>query len=358
LETDNIDLAVVLPKIWKRRIFLVKVVSIFIVFGLFVAFFSEKEFTAGSTFIPQSSDTKLSGSFGGIASLAGLNSGVFGDNSTIPPGLYPKIIGSVQFQMNLLNAPFIEPNTGDSMTYRTYYENVHRKSAISYVRDFTIGLPWKLMSLIRKNEDNYSSKSDQEFLRLSFEEKEHLERLSKQLGTTVNDREGFVSITFKMPDNQLAAQMAFFTQELLQKELIEFKIQNAQTQLDFTERSVAEKESEFRKAQLNLANFLDGNQNLNSAIAKNQLQHLQSEYDIAYNIYSELRSQSEQAKLQVSRDTPVFTVIQPVTIPAERSSPRRILILFFAGIFGVLVAITIVLSRDFVLKIKKQIVQK
>jgi hypothetical protein len=41
-----------------------------------------------------------------------------------------------------------------------------------------------------------------------------------------------------MPEPLMAAQMAKYAEELLQKEVIEFKIQNAREQLKFTEGKV------------------------------------------------------------------------------------------------------------------------
>ena len=46
------------------------------------------------------------------------------------------------------------------------------------------------------------------------------------------------------------------------------------------------------------------------------------QYNVASSVYSELAKQLEQAKMQVKRDTPILTVIQPVTVPAKPSNSR------------------------------------
>ena len=38
------------------------------------------------------------------------------------------------------------------------------------------------------------------------------------------------------------------------------------------------------------------------------------------NVTQQLAAQVEQAKLQVNKNTPVFTIINPVTIPYEKSN--------------------------------------
>ena len=59
---------------------------------------------------------------------------------------------------------------------------------------------------------------------------------------------------------------------------------------------------------------------------QNKLSRIESEVNISESIVQQLASQVEQAKLQVNKDTPVFTTIKPVTIPFERSAPKRSLI--------------------------------
>lgn len=78
----------------------------------------------------------------------------------------------------------------------------------------------------------------------------------------------------------------------------------------------------------------------------NELQRLEAEYNFAFNIYTELAKQLEQAKLQVSKDTPVFSIIEPVTVPAEKSAPKRPLILIIFTFIGLVVALGIVFGTS------------
>ena len=52
-----------------------------------------------------------------------------------------------------------------------------------------------------------------------------------------------------------------------------------------------------------------------------------------------MAKQLEQAKIQVKETTPILTIIDPVTIPLERSKPKRALILvlftFLGGFAGI-----------------------
>jgi len=60
---------------------------------------------------------------------------------------------------------------------------------------------------------------------------------------------------------------------------------------------------------------------------------------LAFSVYGEIAKQLENAKIRVKEDTPIFSIIEPVTIPLEKSKPRRVLILmiwfFLGGVFGI-----------------------
>ena len=77
--------------------------------------------------------------------------------------------------------------------------------------------------------------------------------------------------------------------------------------------------------------------------------------NISESIVQQLASQVEQAKLQVNKDTPVFTTIQPVTIPFERSAPKRSLIVITFLFLGFVLSCGYVLVKDPAIEIIKSI---
>jgi hypothetical protein len=154
-----------------------------------------------------------------------------------------------------------------------------------------------------------------------------------------------------MQDPLAAAEMAKYTEELLQKEVIEYKIQNTREQLKFTEERFNEKKIEFEIAQNKLASSRDANQNINSAVAMNQLQKLEAEYNLAFSIYMELAKQLEQAKLQVSKDTPIFSAIEAVSIPTEKSAPKSLFVLLVFSFLGIFFSVVVIFLRNYLVKI-------
>jgi uncharacterized protein involved in exopolysaccharide biosynthesis len=85
------------------------------------------------------------------------------------------------------------------------------------------------------------------------------------------------------------------------------------------------------------------------------LSRIESDLNIAQTVVQQLASQVEQAKLQVNKDTPVFTTIKPVTVPFEKSAPKRSLIVMVFGFLGIIASVGYVLVKEPLIEIIKSI---
>ena len=357
---DEIDLIALAKTLWNGRRTIIKTVLIFMAIGLFIAIFSPKEYTAKTTIIPQSKESRsnIGGNLGGLAAIAGINLGSMGNGSTIPPNLYPKIIGSIPFQKELMQTPLsIEGQTGE-ITFAKYYLEVHSPRLFGYIKKYTIGLPGTIIKAIKGNSTDANISTDalhaSQLLSITKEEKKLIEKLQKQLSLDVNDKEGDITLTAVMPEAKAAAQLVEQAQMLLQNSITEFKIQKAQEQLVFVEKQYLEKQQEFETAQQELALFRDQNRNVSTALAQTEQERLQADYNLAYGVYSELAKQLESQKMQVKEDTPVFTIIEPVSIPFERSAPKRKLILIIWTFLGGIIGVALVFAKEFFSAIKEK----
>jgi uncharacterized protein involved in exopolysaccharide biosynthesis len=155
----------------------------------------------------------------------------------------------------------------------------------------------------------------------------------------VDDQEGLVSISVELADRMVAAQLAQAATDLLQSNIIAFKSQSARNNLDFIESQFESKRKEFEEIQDSIAIFKDQNLNITSALYQNQLTRLESQFTVISSVFQELAGQVEQAKIQVNKDTPIFTIIEPVSVPLERSKPKRtitvIIWTFLGAVFSV-----------------------
>ena len=354
---DEIDLIQLVKTLWEGRKTVIKTTIIFMFIGLFIAIFSQKEYTASCTMIPQSVEegAKLGGSLGGLAAMAGINLGSLGSGSDIPPTLYPKIVNSIPFQKELMKTPLSIEGQSEQVTFAHYYEEIYGPGLFGYIKKYSIGLPSLIIKAFKKDQSlsEDQGRSDQ-ILSISLEEKELIERLQEQLNIEFNDKDGYISLSIRMPQAKAAAQMVQKAQILLQEAITNFKIQKAKEQLTFVEERYIEKQKEANQAQQKLAQFRDRNKNVSTALAQTELERLTAEYNLVYGVYSEMAKQLETQKIQVKEDTPVFTVIEPVTIPIQKSKPKRPLILVVWTFIGAIVGICLVFGDEFLSKMKDE----
>ena len=347
---DEIDLIALLKTVFAARRFVLRTTTLCAIIGILVALTSPVSYTASSTFMPQLSEGRSSSSLGGLASLAGINlSAVMGGQpQEISPSLYPQITKSIPYRLSLLSEP-VGPN---DMSVRTYIlENASRPSVLSTIKKYTIGLPGLLFS----GSDSASENTESSLLTIREEDRELFAYLDGALTIDVDEKEGLVSIHAKLDDRLVAAKLAQAATDLLQRNVIAFKSQSARNNLDFIERQFESKRQEFESIQDSIAIFKDQNLNITSSLYQNQLSRLESQFTLTSSVFQELAGQVEQAKIQVNKDTPIFTIIEPVSVPLERSKPKRSLIVVIWTLIGGVLAVGWTLVKAPAKKIIKEI---
>ena len=349
-EDDSIDLVALVKSIWTERRFVLKVSLGFAVLGLLVGFLTPKTFTATSTFVPQTAGEKPSGSLSGLAALAGVDLSAASSGSDIPATLYPKVLASVPFKQEILSTSIIFES--DTLTFKQYLLN-QSPGVLSSIKKYTIGLPGLLLSSLR--EPDLVMQAPKELIELSEEDFELIKLLEDLIFAEANEKEGYVSLSVIDGDPYVAAQIAKATERALQQKIIDYKIENARSLYEFTSEQFNAKQIEFYALQDELAEFTDRNRNISSAQFQNQKQRLEAQYSIVNAVYTELAKQKEQAAIQVSKDTPIFSVIDPVVVPKEKTSPKRGLLLVIYTFLGFVLSIGYVLVKEPFKTLKKEI---
>ncbi len=355
---DEIDLIALAKTIWDNRKMIIKTVLIFMAIGLLLALFSQKEYTASSTMVPQLSSNKSKlGGLSSLAAMAGFNLDMNMETSELSPFIYPQIVQSVPFQLELMEAPFKFEGIDKPISIYEYYMDYAKPNVISIVKKYTIGLPFVILKALKseKPEAPPALASDSLLFSpivLTVEQEMIRKMLADRVTLETNDKEGYVVLNTIADDPKLAAQVAHKAQTLLQKYITEFKIKKATAQLNFIGERHTEKKQDFEKAQTNLAVFVDRNKNVTSAMARIEQERLQNEYKLAFEVYSQLAQQLEQAQIQVKEDTPVFSIIKPVTVPIEKSKPNRPMIILVWTFLGGIIAIGWIFGKQFLATVK------
>ena len=313
---DEIDLIEIFKKIYNSKKVILYSSIAFTLIGISISLVSPVKYSSSTIFIPQNQENTQS-NLSGVASLVGINLGTSSLGGDIPSAVYPLIAESPKFKRLLLNTII---NKKKNLTLKNF-----------------------LIEHYKIDEKNDSFLSGIEMSKL---EEICFNILSEIISINVNQKDGFITINSIMPIAEYSAIVTKNSREILQNIIIENKIETARQNLNFSQKQLGEKKLEFDEIQSKLAYFSDSNLNTVNSFVINEKNKLEAEFEIINAVVTELSKQVEQAKLQVTKDTPVFSTIKEVIIPNKRTSPKRTqLILIFASIGFILSCIYVILAE-------------
>lgn len=358
---DEIDLIEIVAKLWAKRYFIIKTTTIFAIIGLFIAIFTPNEYTATTTMVPQTGEKRVGGSLSGLAAMAGINLGSMSSGEVLSPSVYPKILNNVNFQKEIIYSKYNFVKADEPISYYEYANNKEYSSfnLLGLIKKYSIGLPGVIIGVFKGEANEFSdtnSNITEPINRLTIKESNVIKNVFDNLSFNLNEKEGYISLTYTSKEPRISAEVVLTAQKLLQKYITEFKIEKVRSNLEFVEKSYDEAKVNFENKQSELAQYRDANKNISSAMARTQEDKLTSEYNLLLGLYTEIAKQKEQAKIAVKETTPILTVIQPVTIPTEKSGPSRVIILIGFIFFGLIASVGWVLGKPQIFEIKDRFI--
>ena len=324
--SDEIDLIELLKTVWDGRKQVIIISFVFVLIGVASALLSPVVYTSTTTFINSQSESNSSSGLSGVASLVGINLGGY-SGSEISPTIYPQIGESVEFKRSLLKSSVDKEKQIKLESFLADYNQIKAPESIENNKLFISQYEDKLFDLI-----------------------------NDIISITVNQKDAFVTISANMPKSEYAANICINAREILQKTVINNRIKSAEQKLDYSEKQLKSKRIEFEEIQNKLAYFNDSNLNLVTSSVINERKKLEAEFEIINAVMIELSKQVEQRKLQVSEDTPVFSIIKEASMPVRRSSPKRTQIVLIFGFIGLIASSLYVLIKKPAQSIIKEII--
>lgn len=338
-EEQEIDLIELAQKVWAERKWILKVCGIALLIGLIVAFSIPKEYTTKATLAPESTTKSSAGSMGALAAMAGINIGSGTSEDALSPELYPDIVSSTPFLTDLFNIE-VTTKKGDLQTTLYDYLDEHQKGTWwGAIFSFPFkALGWGV-SLFRSDEPEPEKGGKINPFMLTLEQAGIAESLSKLINVTNDKKTGVTTISVTMQDPLISATVTDTVLVKLQKYITEYRTNKARHDLSYTEKLYEEAKQDYHIAQQNYARFVDGNLNVVMQRFKAEQERLQNEMSLAYTVYNQVAQQLQMAKAKVQEITPVYTVVEPATVPLQAAKPNKMMILigfiFLAGIGAV-----------------------
>lgn len=298
-----------------------------IIIGAVYAFSKHNVYTAQVTVLPeiQTKGPGSLGSLGSLAGLAGINLDNLGGQDAIRPDLYPNVLHSVPFALELLKRPVYSQKFEAKMTLQEFMERVS-----------SMGFASKLVNFLPGGNDSQRSdpKNFSQTIQLTKKQEELIKLLQEGTSASYDKKTGVITITVVEHDPVVAATVARLSLEYLTKYITTYRTEKARKQVTFLQTQVNEAKNRYQASEYALSNYRDRNRSLFLNTAKISEQRLQADYLLAQSVYSELSKQCEQAKIKVQEETPVFKTLEPPTVPLRKSGPKRTFIIIGFAVVG------------------------
>ena len=351
-QEEEIDIIALVKRMWEKKSFIIKVTCIFAVLGVFVAIFTPKEYTASCVVVPETKGGAFSASsLGGLAAMAGINLGAATGGEMLSPMMYDKLMKNIDLRKELMQTLINWEEYDEPVTILDYYTNPEYKktSVLGTVKKYTIGLPFTILNAIRgeqEKEDVAMPVNGPKLSAYTQDELKCIKGFAQQFSIMTDKKNGDVTISARMPEALAAAQVVDAVQNLLQKYVIELKLQKAEVNYEYIKQRYDEAKVVFEQKQKEYAQFQDANKVLSTALSKAKEEQMRSEFGVARDLFNQLTTQLVQAEMKIKEDIPILTVVEPVQVPLERSKPKRVKILFMWCFLGGVLGCGLILGGD------------
>lgn len=321
----TIDLALWARTIWESRVLIIKIVAISIALGIIFALVTPRRYTAKVILAPESSNS--SSDIASAASMLGLSPlNLPRDNDALSVAIYPDIVASTPFIIELLKTPVQKVDSGQTMTLFDYLQSVSKVQAEGEI----------------------------DSLYLTKGQAKIVEFLRRALATSIDKKSGVTTISATFQDPKVAAIVARQATDKLRRYVTDYRTSKAEHDLAYWQQLYKRRQEEYYEAQQSYADYVDANHKVTRQSIINERERLQNEKLLALQLYTTVATQMQMARAKVEEAKPVFTIIEPATIPLTPSNVGRVAIVIRFLIAGLAVAtLWVLFGHDFLKSVRK-----
>ncbi len=321
-----IDLSKVAKTLWAKKRTFVKVWVIVFILSVIWIMPQPRSYTCNVSLAPELMGDNIAGGLSSIASSFGFDIGSGGGYDAIYPTLYPDLMESNRFVVDLMSIEVTTMDNELTTDYYTYLTKHQKKNWLTW--------PFKKLTYIvkgwfssKKSGPGENAKLDA--FRLSEYDFRLVESVKKKILCSVDKKTEVVTITVKDQDPLICATMADSACKHLQDYIIAYRTSKARLDVEHFTRLVENSKKDYDEALLKYSLFYDNNKGAVRQTILAEMTKLENDMQLKLNTYNAMCTQLEMAKSKLQEFTPAFTVLQTATVPIKPSEPKRMI--FVAG---------------------------
>lgn len=257
------------------------------------------------------------------------------DNS-ISPENYKSIVSSQVFLNELVEIKLPKDfNSKDSINLLSYFNTNSNKDFFETVSSLLntnspkkIG-EGKLSNPTRKNgiilntinRDIVFSNQIPPIVQFSDDRLAAFSEITNRIRIEIKDKT--LTVFVKMPTPYLSAVVGKLVLERLLLYTSSMQMHKHNVNIEYLERRLSEAELKYKNSQRRFAGYKDNSLGVIFESAQTNNQILSNDMTVAFNLLNQFAVQLEQAKIDQKKETPYFSILEPIAIPSEPIEPSK-----------------------------------
>ena len=355
-DDQEIDIMELISKLWKRRSMIIKWCIAGAVIGLVAGFSIPKTYKAGVTLVPEVQQRAGSG-VSTIASMMGVN--LNNSVDAIDAEMYPDVVHSNAFIYNLFDLPvtFERKDSVITTSLLEYMKEYQRSPWWTAVTGFPFKvLGWCIDLVTPDKEVTDTIAAPLNPNNLPKRERLVVKYFAQNLMVNVDKKSLKTQMSLEMQDPLVVATVMSAVTENLKTYMTDYRTSKARQDVTNLERICAQRKADYYKAQQAYAAYIDSNKNVYRQSDNAERDRLQQEMHLAYQVYSQVATNLEGARIQAEQAKPVFVIVHDVAVPIRKAAPSKAkLLVIFTFLAGCCAAGWALFGEDFWNNIKENI---
>lgn len=310
--------------------------------ALMIGFSIPKTYKSDVKLAPETSNNNM-GAMGSLSSMMGLKLGNMTSEDAILPTLYPDVVESPDFLLEILKIKVRtkEGNVKD-VDYKTYLAK-YCKAPWWDAAKMAIG---RALVPHKDEQSVVPSQGTKGVIMLSRKDGETLNAVSKFITCEVDKKTDVITISVTDQDPLVATILVDSVSNRLQDFITDYRTKKARVEVAHLQQLFDKAGKDYRHAQQVYAAYSDAHTDVVLNEYKVKLEDLENEVQLKYNVYSQLMVQLKAAESKVQERTPVYTVLQAPMVPYRQIAPKKATILMAYLVLATFVCFVAVYYHD------------
>ncbi|MCQ2167249.1 MAG: Wzz/FepE/Etk N-terminal domain-containing protein [Bacteroidales bacterium] len=333
---DEIDLSVLFRRFFVNWKTILLWCTVGVALGLMVFLCTPKEFVASCSLAPENSNSSSGANYASLAAMAGINISANSTSDAISPTIYPQVVSSNPFIAELFSMP-VELHSDGQVLHMDLYEymGLHTK------------YPW-WKKIFRKYPTSLKGYDSLDISRINKEQAFVIKLIKESIVVEKDKKSGLITATTTAQNPVVASDLNKEVINHLQTYVVNYKTQKARKDLIYYQEVFEEAQKNYYDLQQKYAKYVDSNNGVVLERVRIERDRLQNDVQLAYQLYNQSSIQVQNAKAKLQQETPVFTMIEPASVPLWTSSYSFVFYFLIFGFLGFVLSFAwILFLRDY-----------